>query len=377
LEGTCRGKDVAIKELSAELDDKTIKEFIKECEILMVLRHTNIVTFMGACVQRDNLAIVTELLDGDLEGIIRDNVPLSLIQRLKMMRDIAQGMSWLHNSNPQIIHRDLKPKNILLDSHLTVKICDFGLSLMKPKEQNINTRAGSFIWMAPEALLREPHNEKVDVYSFGIVCWQLLTMNPQPYKEYLELGSLEAFTEAVCTRGERPSLKGQPQNVKDQIKKLWDSDPSVRPDFQTIITEFNNLILECALIDPDAREFWRFSFEGRMEVSFDDFFNNLCGHLGAEIGTLIPEDIHKRKSMEILCSIKEVNKQKMVSLERFGLLLKWFGPLTYKNKNIVDKVYNIIKEKWFHGEIARDRLTSLISRQSDELKTKKLKAICF
>jgi len=120
-------------------------------------------------------------------------------------------------------------------------------------------------------------------------------MSPQPYKEYLDLGSLEAFTDAVCKSGERPSLKGQPKNVKDLVKRLWDSDPDVRPDFQTIITELNNIILECALIDPDAREFWRFSFDGRMEVPFDDFFNNLCGHLNLDIGNIVPDDIHKKK----------------------------------------------------------------------------------
>jgi len=147
--------------------------------------------------------------------------------------------------------------------------------------------------MAPEALLRQPHNEKVDIYSFGIVCWQLLAMNPQPFKEYLDLGSLEAFTEAVCTRGERPSLKGQPKNVKTLIKRLWDSDPSNRPDFQIIITELNNLLLECALIDPDAREFWRFSFDGRTEVPFDDLLTNLCGHINVELNTGDNEDFQK------------------------------------------------------------------------------------
>jgi len=374
--GTCRGKECAIKELSAELDEKTIKEFTKECEILMVLRHSNIVTFMGACVQRDNLMIVTELLSGDLENLIRDMAPLSLIQTLKMMRDIAQGMAWLHNSNPQIIHRDLKPKNILLDEHSNVKICDFGLSLMKPKEQIINTRAGSFIWMAPEALLREPHNEKVDIYSFGVVCWQLLSMNPQPYKEYLELGSLEAFIEAVCTRGERPSLKGQPKIVKALIKRLWDNDPTNRPDFQVIISELNDLMLECALIDLDAREFWKSSFEGRIDVPFNDFFHHLCGHLNLEI-----DDPHKVKCMEVLCGsygVRDVNKKEpVVTLERFGLLLKWFGPLTLKNKNIVDKIYNLVKEKWFHGEVPRETLSRITTEQIDDLKSKKQKGNLF
>jgi len=213
--------------------------------------------------------------------------------------------------------------------------------------------------MAPEALLRKPHNEKVDVYSFGIVCWQLLVMNPQPFKEYLEQGSLEIFTEAVCNRGERPSLTGQPKKVKKFIQRLWDDDPEKRPDFESIIEELNEIMLESTLIDPDARNFWKFSFEGKTEVPFEDFFSNLCGHLGIEIDLNIPEDLQKRKCMEVLSIVTDVHNQKIVSLEKFGLLLKWFGPLTFKTKNIIDKIHEIVTEEWFHGEVSRATLNEL------------------
>jgi serine/threonine protein kinase len=73
--------------------------------------------------------IVTELLEGDLESILRNpNYPISLFDRMKMARDAAQGIAWLHGSNPVIIHRDLKSSNLLFDKNKRIKVCDFGFS---------------------------------------------------------------------------------------------------------------------------------------------------------------------------------------------------------------------------------------------------------
>jgi serine/threonine protein kinase len=352
--GTCRGKAVAIKELTTELDEKTIREFKKECEILMVLRHSNIVTFMGACVERNNLAFVTELLDGDLDDFIKSGRKISLLQKLKMMRDMAQGMAWLHASDPKIIHRDLKPKNILMDRHLNVKICDFGLSLMIEKKEKINTRAGSFIWMAPEALLKTPHNEKVDVYSYGIVCWQILTNSPQPYQEYLDLGSLEAFIDAVCKRKERPPLGDLPKSVKTIVRKLWDHDPDNRPGFETVIQELNAVMLECALIYEEARNFWKFYYDGKISVPFDDFARDLSTHLNLDIES--EKNLIRKKCLEaIICKEDEV-KARYVTLDRFGLVLKWFGPLTLAGESLLEKIVRILKNDYFHGEVSKKKL---------------------
>jgi len=73
--------------------------------------------------------------------------------------------------------------------------------------------------------------------------------------------------------------------------------------------------------------------------------------------------------MQILCCNSTL--QEVVTLERFGLLLKWFGPLTFKNKNIVDKIFNIVSHPWFHGEILRDRLSILTTKQTEKLQKSK------
>jgi serine/threonine protein kinase len=96
--------------------------------------HPNIVLFMGACTQPGSMCIVTELLPkGDVEAMLQDkNCQLSLVQRMKMAKDAALGMAWLHGSTPQFVHRDLKTANLLVDGNLNVKVCDFGLSVCAP-----------------------------------------------------------------------------------------------------------------------------------------------------------------------------------------------------------------------------------------------------
>jgi len=123
-------------------------------------------------------------------------------------------------------------------------------------------------------------------------------------------------------------------------------------------------MIDCVLIDPEARQFWKFTFEGKIEVPFDDFFTNLCEHLGVQVGSEI-DDVNKRKCIEILACITLSNGQKIVSLDRFGLLLKWFGSLTFQTKNIIDKIFLLVSEKWFHGEMTRDQISANDSAYSD------------
>jgi len=228
-----------------------------------------------------------------------------------------------------------------MDEDLNVKICcDFGLSLILQKKDTINTRAGSFIWMAPEALLKQDYNEKVDIYSYGIVCWQILVMNPQPYQEYLELGSLETFIDGICRKQERPQLGDIPKNVKAIVRKLWDHNPASRPGFEDIIVELNTITLDCALIYEDARNFWKRHFEGKYEVKFDSF----AKHLFEDLHVNMDKESTKYKCLEeMMCN----NDSNLVNMDRFGLILKWFGPLMPKDSNIIENIENIMENKFF------------------------------
>uniref|UniRef100_A0A1S3XIH8 Serine/threonine-protein kinase CTR1-like n=1 Tax=Nicotiana tabacum TaxID=4097 RepID=A0A1S3XIH8_TOBAC len=153
--------------------------------IMKRLRHPNIVLFMGAVIQPPNLSIVTEYLSrGSLYRLLHRPGARELLderRRLCMAYDVANGMNYLHKRNPPIVHRDLKSPNLLVDKKYTVKVCDFGLSRFKANTfLSSKTAAGTPEWMAPDVLRDEPSNEKSDVYNFGVILWELATLQ-QPW----------------------------------------------------------------------------------------------------------------------------------------------------------------------------------------------------
>lgn len=101
--------------------------------------HPNIVLFLGACATPGKSFIVSEYLpNGDLEKMLHNpKIELTMFTRMRMAKDAALGMYWLHASHPQFIHRDLKSSNLLVDENGRVKVCDFGLSQIKPQGENI------------------------------------------------------------------------------------------------------------------------------------------------------------------------------------------------------------------------------------------------
>ncbi|KAI3512373.1 hypothetical protein L1887_19688 [Cichorium endivia] len=201
------GSDVAVKLFGyQEYPDDLLVSFKQEVSLMKRLRHPNILLFMGAVTSSPHLCIVTEFLPrGSLFRILQRNTTrLDWKRRLHMAMDIARGMNYLHHCNPPIVHLDLKSSNLLVDKNWTVKVGDFGLSRIK-HHTYLRTKSGKGTpqWMAPEILRNEQADEKSDVYSYGVVLWEITTekipwddLNPMQSSEHRILINIQ--TQSLC-----------------------------------------------------------------------------------------------------------------------------------------------------------------------------------
>lgn len=174
--GRWLGTTVAIKRflLNSDSQDDVMTDFVKEASIMNRLRHPNIVQYLGATVKHPHLYLMTEYCElGNLQGIIRDqSIKLSLAKTIKLAIDAARGMLYLHSASPPVLHRDFKSANILVDRNWTAKVADFGMSRALDLSKSM-TVCGTAETCAPEVLARSSYTEKADVYSFGIVLWEV------------------------------------------------------------------------------------------------------------------------------------------------------------------------------------------------------------
>lgn len=235
------GTEVAVKKfLDQDFSGDALEEFRREVRIMRRLRHPNVVLFMGAVTRPPHLSIVTEFLPrGSLYRLIhRPNIHIDEKRRIRMALDVAKGMNCLHSSIPTIVHRDLKSPNLLVDKNWAVKVCDFGLSRLKHNTfLSSKSTAGTPEWMAPEVLRNEPSNEKCDVYSFGIILWELATLR-MPWSGMNPM----QVVGAVGFQNRRLDIpKDLDPLVARIIRECWQSDPSLRPSFAQLMAALKPL----------------------------------------------------------------------------------------------------------------------------------------
>ncbi|KEH18241.1 LRR receptor-like kinase [Medicago truncatula] len=172
---------VAVKMLSTS-SKQGYKEFQSEVQLLMIVHHRNLVSLIGYCDEGEIKALIYEYMtNGNLQQylLVENSNIINWTKRLKIAVDAAHGLDYLHNGcKPPIIHRDLKSSNILLDENLHAKIADFGLSRAfgNDNDSHISTRpAGTFGYVDPQFQRTGNTNKKNDIYSFGIILFELIT----------------------------------------------------------------------------------------------------------------------------------------------------------------------------------------------------------
>ncbi|KAH0719411.1 hypothetical protein KY290_016340 [Solanum tuberosum] len=239
--GTYCSQEVAIKVLKPEnLNMDMVKEFSQEVFIMRKIRHKNVVQFIGACTRPPNLCIVTEFMTrGSIYTFLhKQRGAFKLPTLLKVAIDVSKGMSYLHQNN--IIHRDLKTANLLMDEHGVVKVGDFGVARVQTQTGVMTAETGTYRWMAPEVIEHKPYDHKADVFSFGIVMWELLTGEIP----YAYLTPLQAAI-GVVQQGLRPTIpKSTHPKLAELLEKCWQQDPTQRPDFSEILDILKQLTRE-------------------------------------------------------------------------------------------------------------------------------------
>jgi tRNA A-37 threonylcarbamoyl transferase component Bud32 len=238
---------------------RALNEFRDEALLMSGLSdHPNLVKLRGIC--KKPLAVVMEYVSGgNLFDFLKQNPNLSWSQRLNIALDIARGMDFLHSTSPPIIHRDLKSLNILMEGS-RAKVADFGLSTLFSI-----TTSGREVdnprWLAPEVMRGEEYTEKADIYSFGIILWELHSQQ-QPFSEF----GITFFSllEEKIKGGLRPTIHNEVDDVRtaqsaecptayaNLIRDCWSGEPEKRPPFIKAIRTLNHLLEKLNTSDPGS-----------------------------------------------------------------------------------------------------------------------------
>lgn len=240
--GMLKKEIVAVKKVR-ETRETDIKHLRK-------LNHQNIVKFRGVCTQAPCYCIIMEYCPyGPLYDLLRAGEPIPPPRLVSWSKQIAAGMAYLHAH--KIIHRDLKSPNVLIGRDEVVKISDFGTS----REWNeISTKmsfAGTVAWMAPEIIRNEPCSEKVDIWSYGIVLWELLS-GEIPYKDV----DSSAIIWGVGNNSlHLPIPVSWPEGYQLLVKQCWSEKPKNRPSFGNI--ELHLGIAAVEVLATESNEYFK------------------------------------------------------------------------------------------------------------------------
>eukprot|EP00927_Polykrikos_kofoidii_P043762 TRINITY_DN3785_c0_g1_i2.p1 TRINITY_DN3785_c0_g1~~TRINITY_DN3785_c0_g1_i2.p1 ORF type:complete len:297 (-),score=38.69 TRINITY_DN3785_c0_g1_i2:32-922(-) len=243
--------EVAVKQIDwnkSRMGHAEQRAFDREVAIMPRVSHPNLVMFIGVSSMQRPFRIITEFCHGGCCFELlhnSDHIELEWPQQIKMCTDVAKAMDYLHKFTPQIIHRDLKSLNLLLAAVVRdsrdlpiVKVSDFGLSRMKDQAPGadwgkMTIAAGTCHWMAPEVHGGTMYDEKVDVYSFSMILFEIICREiPFEDQEPANVGRL-------TVRRKRPDLEAVPPDCPTLLRALmiscWEHEAPKRPGFPSIV----------------------------------------------------------------------------------------------------------------------------------------------
>ncbi len=203
-------------------------EFLLEAALMKKLRHPNLVQVYTVCTREDPIYVVTELMKGGslLDHLREEGRSLKQSQLIDMCAQIAEGMAYLESQN--YIHLSLAAKNILVTENMICKVADFGLARLIIEDDFYHGIRFPLKWTAPEAAMFNRFSIKCDVWSFGIVLYEVITYGRSPYPGIV-------FRMDDIAKGYRmPCPKDCPEKLYKIMLECWMEEPSGRPSFETL-----------------------------------------------------------------------------------------------------------------------------------------------
>ena len=372
------GEKVAVKILDKkkilEETDKTRLE--REIKLMKILRHPNIVHLYSVIQTTQFIYLIMEYVSGkELFDYIIKKVKLQEIEACKFYQQIISGIEYLHKL--KIVHRDLKPENLLLDSKKNIKIVDFGLSNMYPKNELLSTACGSPCYAAPEMINGDKYNGLlVDIWSSGIVLYAMLC-GYLPFEDK----DNDLLYDKICEgKFEVPNFISDLAN--DFLHKILNVDPRKRynlsqiknhPWFNLINQKINiceglNLNLFIIPIDEDLIEKMEEMNYKKDEVK-KCILSNRHNHITTTYYLLLKQKI--KKGLESVSDIKSKSFKKYIN-DPCNLLSSYDNDL---DKIINDRVYNNKEEKETQNNILTEKLAMNIINKYRAENNKKLNQI--
>uniref|UniRef100_A0A8C5B1N4 receptor protein-tyrosine kinase n=1 Tax=Gadus morhua TaxID=8049 RepID=A0A8C5B1N4_GADMO len=230
---------VAIKTLKAGYSEQQRRDFLWEASIMGQFDHPNIIHLEGVITKSESRRMVAQLMSFS-SSLQKNDGQFTVIQLVGMLRGIASGMRYL--SEMGYVHRDLAARNILVNSNLVCKVSDFGLSrvLEDDPEAEYTTRGGKIPirWTAPEAIAYRKFTSASDVWSYGIVMWEVMSYGERPYWEMSNQDVIKAVDESYRL----PGPMDCPEALYLLMMDCWQRERSTRPKFDEIVGVLDKLI---------------------------------------------------------------------------------------------------------------------------------------
>ncbi|XP_006626221.1 ephrin type-A receptor 7 isoform X1 [Lepisosteus oculatus] len=237
-----RDMSVAIKTLKVGYTEKQRRDFLCEASIMGQFDHPNVVHLEGVVTRGKPVMIVIEYMEnGALDAFLRKHDgQFTVIQLVGMLRGIAAGMRYL--SDMGYVHRDLAARNILVNSNLVCKVSDFGLSrVIDDDPEAVYTTTGGKIpvrWTAPEAIQYRKFTSSSDVWSYGIVMWEVMSYGERPYWDMSNQDVIKAIEEGYRL----PAPMDCPPGLHQLMLDCWQKDRGERPKFDQIVGILDKMI---------------------------------------------------------------------------------------------------------------------------------------